>query len=94
MTDKPDEKPLPITDPHKVPAVFVNSVCNSGHLNHVVNITFATALFTPSDNNKVDPDMIVTARLRMDLVCAQQLHECLDRIMKQVSVKPDGESAH
>lgn len=93
MNDKPDDL-IVITDPHKVPSIFVNSVCGSGFLHHVVNLTFATAQFTPAPDGTIDPDLIVTARLRMDISCAQQLRDTLDRILQQLTTKPDGESAH
>lgn len=80
MTDTKEEATLPITDPYRTPATFVNQVVNSGHLNGVVNLTFATALFTPNEAG-IDPDLMITSRLRMDLACAQQLWMCLGKIL-------------
>lgn len=90
MTDQPN--PIVITDPHHVEPVFVNDLVGSGHLNGVVNLTFATALFTPKDG-KVDPDLVISARLRMDLYCVQQLHAALGQVIQQ-NVKPAGAQEH
>jgi hypothetical protein len=84
---------LPITDPYKTPTVFVNQVAGAGHLNGVVNITFTTAQFTPNSDGQVLPDLVITARLRMDLFCAQQLYAELGRIIAQ-NIKDSGETAN
>lgn len=77
-----ETKPLPVTDPHRVGTVFVNQLVGSGHLNSVVNCTFATANFSPNNEGGIDPDLVITARLRMDLFCAQQLYERLGAIIQ------------
>jgi hypothetical protein len=80
---------MSISDPNTVPVTFVNQIASHGCINGVVNFTFATALFTPSNDNKtVDADLIVTCRLRMDLYCAMQLRRVLDRIIEQNTTKP------
>lgn len=89
MTDNPER--LPITDPYKTPTVFINQVVGSGHLNGVVNVTFATAQFTPNDDGKIDPDLVITVRLRMDLFCTQTLYESLGKIIEQ-TIKQTGET--
>lgn len=81
MADEKAET-LPISDVYKTPTVFVNQLVGSGHLNGVVNCTFATAQFTPVDG-AVQPDLVITARLRMDLFCAQQLYERLGAIIQE-----------
>jgi len=79
-----DNDPLPVSDPYRTPSVFVNQVAGSGHYQGVVNLTFATAQFTPvSGTDKVDPDLVITARLRMDFQCAAQLYERLGIILQQ-----------
>lgn len=78
-----DEQKLIIKDPHSVPVTFCSQVVGAGHLNNVVNVTMATARFTPDNDGGVDPDFVVSARLRMDLFCAQQLHEQLGQIIAQ-----------
>ena len=91
MTEQTDK--LPITDPYRTPTVFVNQVAGSGHLNGVVNITFATAQFTPNDGGTVDPDLVISARLRMDLFCAQSLYEHLGKIIEQ-TLKQQNATSH
>ena len=71
-----------ITDPFHVNTTFVNDVVASGSLNGVVNLTFATALFSPGEDNKVDPDLVISSRLRMDLYCAQNLYAALGKILE------------
>src|SRR5262245_51223485 len=82
MADTKQEFPT-ITDPHHVPVVFVNQVAAAGHLNGVVNLTLATARWSPTADGTVDTDMIVAGRLRFDLVCAVQMRDQLTRIIEQ-----------
>jgi hypothetical protein len=70
-----------------VPIVFVNSVAVSGFLNGICNFCFTTAQFIANDDGKVSPSEVITANLRMDLLCAQQLHDSLASILAQ-QVKP------
>lgn len=97
MTDKPKIVPvteiLPVTDPLHVTPVFVNQLAGSGHLNGVVNLTFACALFSPKDDGSVAPDLVVTSRLRMDLFCAQQLHTALGQIL-EANLRPTNGTTH
>lgn len=65
------------------PIVFVNSVAVSGFLNGICNFCFTSAQFLPSGDGKVMPSEVVTANLRMDLLCAQQLHDSLASILAQ-----------
>ena len=80
-----DTNVIPITDPYETPVIFVNSVVGSGSLNGVVNITFATARFTPSASSTIDPDLVVSARLRMDFHCVRELHATLGRMLEQAN---------
>jgi hypothetical protein len=69
-----------------VPVTFVNSVLVSGHLNGVCNFGFGTAQFLPTESDgktKVVPAEFITVNLRMDLYCAQQLHDSLASILAQ-----------
>jgi hypothetical protein len=75
-----------ITDPYQVQVGFHNQVVGVGFLNGNANITLAVARFTPSDG-KVVADLVVSARLRLDLFCVKQLHDELARILAQ-NVKP------
>jgi len=70
------------------PIVFVNSVAVSGFLNGILNIGFSTAQFLPSPDGKVNVAEVITANLRMDLLCAQQLHDSLAKILEQQTSKP------
>jgi hypothetical protein len=69
--------------------VFVNSVAVSGFSNGICNFAFSTARFIPAvdangkPDGKVDLAEIITANLRMDLFCAQQLHDSLASILAQ-----------
>lgn len=93
MTEKTNVQPsLPVTDPDNVPVVFVSQVAGHGHLNGVINLTLATAKFTPR-GEKIDPDMQVTSRLRMDLFCAQELRDALDGLIRQ-NTKPSTAKAN
>lgn len=80
-------EPLKITDPDNIGIVFVNEVGNVGFLNGVLNVTLTAARFTP-DGTQIAPDMVVASRLRMDLRCAQQLHELVGRIIDENTKKP------
>ncbi len=62
-----------ITDPSTVMPIFVNTVIGSGSLNDVYNLSFATALFSLK-GEAIDPDLVVSCRLRMDRVCLEQLY--------------------
>lgn len=83
MTDEKKTEILPISDRFNVPTIFVNQVAGFGVVNGVVNLTFSTAQFTPKVDNTVDPDLVISARLRMDLACAAVLHEHLGSILAQ-----------
>lgn len=67
---------------NKPEITFVNSVAVSGHNNGVVNVCFTTAEYIPN-GGKVDVAEFISANLRMDLFCAQQLHESLAKILAQ-----------
>lgn len=85
---------ISITDPGRVLPIFVNELIGSGHLNGVINLTFGTCLWTPNtDGTKVDTDLIVSCRLRMDLYAAQHLYERLGGIIAANS-KPEGVKAN
>ena len=90
MTDKPTATSINVTDPHHVQPVFVNDLVGSGQINGVVNLTFATAMFTPTQDGKIDPDIVITARLRMDFYCVQQVHAALGRLIEQNTTPPAG----
>lgn len=67
------------------PIVFVNSLAVRGFLNGVINLAFNTAFFLPEEVNgetKVTSQDVITANLRMDLYCAQQVYEALGKIIQ------------
>ncbi len=65
-----------------VGVTFVNTVLGRGVLNGVVNLSFGVLQFTPSEtDSKVDPDLVVASRLRMDKNCAKQLYETLGDLL-------------
>ena len=74
-----------ISDPNNAQVIFVNQVLGQGHLNGVINLTLGVARFTPDESDNVETDMVIAARLRMDLVCAMQLRDSLDAIIKKVA---------
>lgn len=69
------------------PVTFVSDMA-SGHINGVANFTFVTAFWSLGAGGNSDMDMRITARLRMDLWCVQQLRDHCDLILKQNSVQP------
>lgn len=76
----------------KCPITFVNTLAVSGHNNGVVNLAFSTASFLPKqdgDQTIVAVDEFISANLRMDLFCAQQVRDALDKILAaQTKPKP------
>ena len=71
---------MKITDPNNEPVVFVNELVGRGHLNGVINLTFATARFTPTAG-EIAPDLVITARLRMDMACLRQTYMVLGELI-------------
>lgn len=82
-----EQTPLKITDPDNVPIAFVNEVGNVGFLNGIINVTLTAARFTP-DGAQIAPDIVVASRLRMDLKCAQQLHDLIGSIIEANTTAP------
>lgn len=82
--------PLPITDPHNVPVAFCNQLAGSGFYNGNINLTFTVARFSPTAIGEgappIEPDLVIAARLRMDLACAEQLYQALGSILQ--TLKP------
>ena len=77
-----------------VGVTFVNAVIGSGILNNVVNLTLGVCLFTPdTESNKVEDDIVVASRLRMDPLCARQLLETLTRLLEVTAVPPQPENS-
>ena len=69
-----------------VGVTFVNLVTGRGALNNVVNIQFGTYLFTANEEEqKVEPDLVTSCRLRMDYACAHQLYESLGNLLDGIA---------
>lgn len=80
----------------RCPVTFVNAVAVTGFANGVVNVAFSTFGYTPQvegDKTVVAADVHVSANLRMDLFCAQQLRDHLDEII-QTHTKPAPEAVN
>ena len=69
------------------PVVFVTGVAVSGFNNGNCNFAFNTAQFLPGLDEEGKPRVelaeVITANLRMDLFCAQQLHDSLAALLAQ-----------
>ena len=68
--------------------IFVNTVGVRGFANGVVNVAFVTTKFVPAVLLDPGQDGVmsideVSADLRMDLYCAQQLRAALDEVIEQ-----------
>ena len=63
------------------PVIFVNQVIGAGFLNGVINLTLGTAQFTPDNAGKIELDIVISSRLRMDLHCARAIRDQLDQIL-------------
>lgn len=72
-----------------VGVTFVSLLLGRGVMNGVINLTFGTFNFTPDteQSNGVDLDAVVSARLRMDIPCARQLHETLGKLLESIDSK-------
>lgn len=80
----------------RCPVTFVNAVAVTGFANGVVNVAMSTFGYTPEvqgDKTVVASDIHVTANLRMDLFCAQQLRDHLDQIIQE-HTKPTAEKVN
>lgn len=68
-----------------VGVTFVNGLLGRGILNNVVNLQFGTYLFTVDEaTQKVDADLAVSCRLRMDRATAAQLYQSLGELLQSV----------
>lgn len=71
----------------KVPVTYVNTLAVNGFLNGTLNLCFTTNSFEPTLDAEgkaiVSAEQHVTANLRMDLYCAQQLHAAIGAILEK-----------
>lgn len=78
----------------RCPVVFVNTLAVSGFNNGICNLAFTTASFIPQDEEGkvvVALDEFVSANLRMDLLCAQQVRDALSKII-EANTSPAGKA--
>ena len=76
---------------------FVNILAVSGFNNGNINLAFGTCQFLPQEVNgemKVTSQDIITANLRMDLYCAQQVYEALGKIIQDQTTPAKKESVN
>ena len=84
-----------MSDP--VRPIFVNTLQVNGFLNGVLNLAFSSAQWYPApdldDSTKITVAVSepITVDLRMDLLCAQQLRDALDRII-EANTSPAGKA--
>jgi len=65
---------------------FVNTLAVRGFQNGIINLAFASAQFLPETidgKTQVSAQEVITANLRMDLYCAQQVYEALGKIIAE-----------
>lgn len=72
-----------------VGVTFVNHCLAQGIYNGVINVTLGHYLFTPKDSPepKVDGDLVVACRLRLDLTAAEELYTALGNLLTQVKAE-------
>jgi hypothetical protein len=71
-----------------VGCVFINHVLGSGHLNGIINVTLGTFNFTPSrDAARIEPDLVVSCRLRLDVVAAAELRDAIDKALTMMATQ-------
>lgn len=73
----------------KPDVILVNTMTVSGFLNGICNFSFTTARFSSTADGKVEADEYPSLYLRMDLMCAQQMRDALDKII-EANTKPAG----
>ena len=89
----PVQSDLPVSDPHRVPVVYVDMVGSAGFHHGVGNMTLVTARHTPNPDGSDNPDLAVVARLRFGLEAAKAMRERLDSLIKLMS-PPKGQTGH
>jgi hypothetical protein len=85
-----DAPKVVIQDPNSVQVTFVNDLSGIGFLNGNINLTLTVARWTPEfmGQDNISADLIVAARLRMDLMCAQVLRDALTKIIDDETRRP------
>jgi len=78
-----------VPDPHNVPVTFANVFAGGGTVNSVVNFTLCVTRFTPTFDKKPDNDIVVAARIRLDMETAKVLRDFLNSQIELLSVPHD-----
>lgn len=78
----------PKTTMDNVGVTFVNIVTNQGMYDGVFNINFATALFSPIGQDKIDTELVIACRLRMGKECLLQLKASVDALVDRFLSNP------
>ncbi len=84
----PNKPVYVVTDPDNVPVKVVNAVAQYGVIGSLVSLTLTTARSSFSPDGKVEPDMVVAARLRFDLEVARILRDRIDAQIKLLTAPP------
>jgi hypothetical protein len=69
----------------KCPVTFVTGLAVRGFNNGNINLALSVAQFLPEEIDgkvQVTAQEVIVANLRMDLFCAQQVHEALGKILE------------
>ena len=72
----------------QVGITFVNVLIGRGVMNGVVNLQFSTLLFSANEQGKIEADPAVSCRLRMDILCAKNLHQSLGELLASIENQP------
>lgn len=98
MTDKTAEAlyeghTLNPADPDRIPVRLVNGLAQIGTIGANFSLTLTTDRIGFDGKGGLRSDMVVAARLRMDLEMAQILRDALTRQI-EAATQPRGEKAH
>lgn len=93
MVDVSDSTPsqLTIGDPDNIPVRVVNGVPHFGVIGSLIALTLTTARVSFVDG-KLEPDLVIAARLRFDLEIAKLLRDNLDSQIRLLTVATDAKA--
>lgn len=78
-----------ISDPYNVPVTYADNLMASGPWNGLISLTFSVNRLSPVEN-RVDNDVAIVARLRLDVHCATMLRDRLNVLIATLT-KPEGQ---
>jgi|GEM_PF-6465560 len=93
-TTKPKETIELVPDPHNVPVTFSNVFFGGGLINGVINCTLGVTRHSPTTTNQSAVDVIVAARLRLDIAAATALRDFLSAQIALLSAPQDKSQAN